>query len=223
MPQNLDVRLKRVHKTLRNTYFPDQAPRLMTDLWWSVKKGNLAEVRRLFDIGEYNVDCTDDPWGLHQTALHWACKTKSAECTMARFLIEERGARVDIQDTNGNLPLHIACYTGCEETALLCYHHGNTMDLHLRNWDAGISPLQCAASKGHRHVMRPLVHELDKKWVLEFTDDLVDELLFGANGAKERKAWLEQESKRIEDQASEDHDSSGEADHVEGRDFAEWE
>jgi hypothetical protein len=45
-----------------------------------------------------------------------ALKHLHAALSNCRFLIKERGARVDVQDAHGNLPLHIACYTGCEET-----------------------------------------------------------------------------------------------------------
>jgi ankyrin repeat protein len=62
------------------------------------------------------------------TLLHWACDRGYLDIVQ---LLVKRKAKLDIQDSEGNTPLHFASMTGHRE--IYCYLIEQGSDPHLRN------------------------------------------------------------------------------------------
>lgn len=114
----------------------------------AVQYHSLSHAKWFIDHGG-NVNITDDK--LKVTPLYNAAfYCDNAE--IAKLLLS-KGAKVNIQDSKGNTPLHAAALTGNLEVAKLLLSHG--ADPHVKN-KSGQTPLQCAIQL-RRHKVEALL------------------------------------------------------------------
>ncbi|XP_063877858.1 serine/threonine-protein phosphatase 6 regulatory ankyrin repeat subunit B-like [Scylla paramamosain] len=126
-----------------------------TPLYLAVKKNNMVIVKKLLDMGTANIDAQDKK--AKQTALHVAANCGKEEIVE---VLLNHNANCNIQDSQGNTPLHLAIIKGhhsCSEKIL----GGNTANIHLVNENQD-SPLHLAVKVGHVTIADKLLDmELD--------------------------------------------------------------
>lgn len=96
---------------------------------------------------------------LHQTAVHISVLTRQARMTQLLVL---SGARIDIQDSNGNTPIHLACQNGdvdCLQSLMtgisMSHEKSGVPNIDLINYD-GLAAIHLAARSGHCDIIRAL-------------------------------------------------------------------
>ena len=83
------------------------------------------------------------------TPLHCACN--SGHLAVVRYLVEDRGAQVDVRNSNGFTPLHLACNNGhLAVVQYLVEEHGAHVDVRDNGDD---TPLYVACCNGHLAVV----------------------------------------------------------------------
>jgi ankyrin repeat protein len=122
-----------------------------TDLFTAVAEDNSTELESLLSTG---FDPNSTHGKLQRTALHEAARLNRPAC--AQILLH-RGALVDIDDSKGDAPLHLASWEGNVETASLLLKADADID-RLSGRD-GYSPLWCAITGQHIDLVRLLLRK----------------------------------------------------------------
>ena len=95
-------------------------------------------VMKVLNCNDFNVDKED---GMQNTLLHIACLVKCVD--LVQYLVLERECSVNKVNKDGNLPLHIACYSQSLEMVRLVSSGVEKGNLALRN-GRGQTPLHIA-------------------------------------------------------------------------------
>ena len=96
---------------------------------------------------------------LGYTQLHKACDRYRGDVTEVLSLVYVRGHKINVQNNNGDTPLHLACskgHSGIVETLMLA-----GADETITN-DEGKTPAQVAESEGHSELLKLL--DRDSLW-----------------------------------------------------------
>ncbi|XP_039777270.1 probable protein S-acyltransferase 23 isoform X2 [Panicum virgatum] len=83
-----------------------------------------------------------------RSALHWAAYKGNADTIRLLLFVDANQVR---QDKNGCTPLHWAAIRGNLEVCTVLVHAGTKEELALKD-SGGLTPVQLAAEKGHRHL-----------------------------------------------------------------------
>ncbi|KAL2121800.1 hypothetical protein VTJ04DRAFT_2255 [Mycothermus thermophilus] len=129
-----------------------------TPIHYAVRAGDYDIVKMLLDTGAVD---TNPPKAAPDTLLHSASGAKSPD--LVRLLILEAGkASVNVQDDNGDTPLHYAAqgkYPDNREAVELLLATGQA-DVNIQN-NLGQTPLHCAAKLGDGDVVELLLERPD--------------------------------------------------------------
>ncbi|PWZ38936.1 putative protein S-acyltransferase 23 [Zea mays] len=87
-----------------------------------------------------------------RSALHWAAYKGNADTIRLLLFMDANQVR---QDKNGCTPLHWAAIRGNLEVCTVLVHTGTKEELTLKD-SGGLTPVQLAAEKGHRHLSNVL-------------------------------------------------------------------
>ncbi|ORX49588.1 ankyrin, partial [Piromyces finnis] len=82
----------------------------LTLLHYAWEQGNEKIVKYLIEKGADTSIKSNN----RSTSLHWACKSKSDNINLVKYLIEEKGLDIKIKDKYEKIPFHYACYKGNE-------------------------------------------------------------------------------------------------------------
>ncbi|KDO34905.1 hypothetical protein SPRG_00965 [Saprolegnia parasitica CBS 223.65] len=148
---------RRVHTPFDN-YVCATSEVVCSDIFWSALQGNMLRLQHLVRVEGIAVDTTADPWMMHQTPLHWAAKGGSTD---AVALLLAHGASVYSKDDNGSIPLHLACYAGHAQAAILLLQAGDLKDLLIADYDANLNSLEWATVRGHAQCVQSLIKYTD--------------------------------------------------------------
>jgi len=121
-----------------------------TALHYAVEANNLTIARMIIESG-----CDLDAKSVeHQTSLHFCAGSEHENVELLRLFVE-RGAKVDIPDLFGRLPIHVACRQGSLKMVKLLLviapHTINTPD------EDGMTPLHHCAICGQSSILRLLL------------------------------------------------------------------
>ncbi|XP_076253957.1 death-associated protein kinase dapk-1-like [Rhynchophorus ferrugineus] len=114
-----------------------------TALQFAVRRNSIEQVRYLIESGT-DLDTGPDP------ALHLAIRKYN---TNIAILLLESGACFEIKDSNGDLPIHIACSLGLLEVVKVLCALGCSVEVPTTK---GLYPLHLASKYGHISVVRCL-------------------------------------------------------------------
>jgi len=123
-----------------------------------VMQGYLSAVSTIISLIPHH-SVLDFQNNLHQTALHISVLTRQPRMTQ---LLVVSGARIDIQDVNGNTPIHLACQNGdvdCLQSLMTgistSHEKSGVPNIDLINYD-GLAAIHLAAQNGHCDIIRAL-------------------------------------------------------------------
>ena len=122
---------------------------LVDKLFAAVKKGNVAEVKRLLE-GGLDVNARDE---FAETPLHWAARI--GDVRMAELLIKY-GGDINARNNAENTPLHVAVAYGHLDMAEFLINHGG--DINAKN-EEGWTPLHVAVFNGHLSLVKLLLEK----------------------------------------------------------------
>jgi len=117
----------------------------ISDICSAAGRGDIARLQACIDRSPHMINLTTD---VGTTPLHWA---SSGGSLRAAGLLISSGARIDIRDSMGLTPLHLA---RTKDIAALLIDHGAEVD--ARSY-YGRTPLHCATGSGNREVVEFLI------------------------------------------------------------------
>src|ERR1700680_3992142 len=119
----------------------------MSDLMNAIRDGNLSRLQKILSKDNSVVhDIGDD-----MPPIMWACQFGSAE--MTRLLLHA-GAEPNSSNEEGETPLHIASFEGCEDCVRLLLRHGSLANARTK---LGKTPLMNAAQRDRAVVVAELI------------------------------------------------------------------
>jgi cytohesin len=122
---------------------------LADKLFAAVKKGDVAEVKRLLE-GGLDANTRDE---FAETPLHWAARI--GDVRMAELLIKY-GGDINARNNAENTPLHVAVAYGHLDMAEFLINHGG--DINAKN-EEGWTPLHVAVFNGHLSLVKLLLEK----------------------------------------------------------------
>ncbi|XP_067679979.1 ankyrin repeat domain-containing protein 2-like [Haliotis asinina] len=128
--------------------------RNVDDLFIACNEGNLAEVKRVLDLG-LDANCID---GWDRTPVMWAAWRGHKD--VVEFLVS-RGADVLLGDKSGNYPLHLASMAGHLGTVEFILSTQNVADLKPKN-NSGKTAVDLARANGHHQLADLLVSHFEQ-------------------------------------------------------------
>ncbi|XP_046558936.1 golgin candidate 4-like isoform X2 [Haliotis rubra] len=148
----------------------DSDPHHVDDLLVACYHGNMAEVKRVLDLGQVDINCRG--WW-SWTPVMWAAWRGQREVVE---LLLSRGADVSLVDDLGNHILHLACVEGDVGTVELILSLDG-VDVNCRGGRWSRTPVMWAAEEGHREVVELL---LSRGADVSLVDDLGNNILHWA-------------------------------------------
>ncbi|MCC6003774.1 MAG: ankyrin repeat domain-containing protein [Thermofilum sp.] len=122
---------------------------LADKLFAAVKKGDVAEVKRLLE-GGLDANTRDE---FAETPLHWTARI--GDVRMAELLIKY-GGDINARNNAENTPLHVAVAYGHLDMAEFLINHG--ADINAKN-EEGWTPLHVAVFNGHLSLVKLLLEK----------------------------------------------------------------
>jgi ankyrin repeat protein len=133
--------------------FWDYTPVSFALLLLAQNRPNVAELKRLVDDLDTNVDATDEDGN---TALHFLATSRSTTVELVKVLTDAE-ANLEIQNIDEDTPLHIVLADGAEAVAKFLVTEGAVLDLA----DAqGMTPLMLASQNVKFGLVKLIVEEL---------------------------------------------------------------
>ncbi|XP_071084672.1 inversin-B-like [Haliotis cracherodii] len=152
--QEIDARMTSINLRCSNTATPTPArtdPQTILKLRDASRWGYLADVKRILEAGQVDVNCLDRcGW----TPVMWAAKCGHRE--VVELLVNE-GADVSLVNDDGDNTLHFACMGGDVETVKFVLSQ-NVRNVNSRGrWSR--TPVVAAAENGRKEVIEVLVSD----------------------------------------------------------------
>ncbi|XP_046569725.1 ankyrin repeat and KH domain-containing protein mask-like isoform X2 [Haliotis rubra] len=127
----------------------DSDPGHVDDLLAACLDGNMAEVKRVLDLGQVDINCRGE-WSW--TPVMWAARSGHRDVVE---LLLSRGADVSLEDGGGNSILHWACEGGDVGTMEFLLSL-NVVDVNCRG-GSNTTPVMAAVDEGHRDMVELLL------------------------------------------------------------------